>query len=715
MADLHITDGFGLNASVDLNDDSPFAKLKLSHISSLRQALKDEISKPIDQTSLKSFDFGADWSTPTSSLTDGVTVTGGAGVSGAISIVRPADKTLFPDDNKSPKIELTPDQCWVGIEINATAKAGVQASGNGFGAGIKGDTKLALTTHTLIQRRGDKFPVLLDALKAALDNFYIANTTAALRAMPLGIACVSELDGAVTITGSYQLPISVNALASADLPFNETISVQPADTVSLTGSIAFSGDLIVRTRKLNADTLEIGVYKKHGTTLTAAFTAEAGVELDLGSTDIAAPILKAVFPGANTKDAGVTGDDALDDALSDSVDRSLSISMNAACSAATTDEAAVIYQLDLSATDADATDAALKSALRGDWTLLAKLPNARFIRNIVTDAKEYKHKIAINLFGIYNAEDVATYLRSSTILHDGDGQISVIDKASASRISVASTPYAANPDKLRTALAQDFLATMTYAIVASKLQAGIAIQQSYFLYDKALTRQEMIDQILLGAALQLFTRDEWTGTLAANPVFPHAHISATAKYDNAAALKLFFADPAQHTARTRADLERVGRNALIASIDPNDPAGTQRLAVLNEDQTWSAMDANGNTGAFKTIPGLTQLPAPVLGAVAADWTAIAWWADAMTQVAPRLAGVLNYLANVPPGDFSTDPDFMARRKTLQVILASVAKNTHAAFAGGWGMAVTYALAGPNAERTIDITWSSQTKHYEANE
>jgi hypothetical protein len=85
----------------------------------------------------------------------------------------------------------------------------------------------------------------------------------------------------------------------------------------------------------------------------------------------------------------------------------------------------------------------------------------------------------------------------------------------------------------------------------------------------------------------------------------------------------------------------------------------------------------------------------------------------MVKVAPRLADLLASLATVPAGDFSTNPDFMARRKTLQNALAGVAKNTHAAFAGGWGMAVTYALAGPGTERSMDISWSSQTRHYEA--
>jgi hypothetical protein len=717
MATLKITDEFGLNTTVQFRDDSPFATSKLIHIAAVGQGLKNEIDKPIDQTFLKGFTFGADWSSPTSMLADVAKVTGGAGVCGAVSIARPIDKTLFPDDGFAPKIALTPDQCWVGIEIDASVDASLKASADGFGVGIAGTTKLGLTTHTLINKSGGQFPVLLDGLKAALDSFYVVSTAEALRNLPVGIVCVSELGGTVAISGSYQLPVSITPLASADLPFNYKVSVQPDATLKLAGSIAFSGDLIVRAHKLTGTTLEIGVYKKKGSTLSASFTAESGVGIDLGTTDLAAAILNTAFPGVNSKGAGISGGSAeeLNDALKDCVDRSLSIAMNVSCSAATTDEAAVIYHVDLSTGSADTTNAALKSALHGDWTLLARLPNAQSLRNIVTDSKEYKHKLAINLFGIYNAENVDTYVQSCTILHDENGHVSVIDKASASRISVAAMPYAADADKLRTALAQDFLATISYAVVASKVQPALAIQQSYFLYDKALPRQKMVDQILLGVALKLFAKGDWDATLRDSSVFPHAHISASAKYKDANILSLFFSDPIQHKPRTRAEIERAGRDAMIASIDPGDPAGSQRLSVLNDDQIWSAMDSTGNIAAFNTIPGLTQLSLPLLEAVGTDWEAIAWWADSMQHVPPRLADTLGFLATLPAsGDFSANPDFIAKTKLLQNALAGVARKTHAAFAGGWGMAVVFALAGTGAERDMDISWSSSTKHYEAN-
>lgn len=715
MADLQITDQFGLNTTLQLRDDSLLAKAKLTGLHGIPQSLKDEIDKPIDQTSLKGFSFGMDCSSPGAMVGGVAKITVCAGICGEVSIVRPTDKTLFPDDTFSPVIAITKDQCWMGAELDVSVDGNSQATVDGFGVGIKGTAKLGLTTYTLIESNGTQLPILQDGLKTSLDHFHVASTVDSLRNQAMGTVCATELTGTVTVSGSYQLPVSVNALASADLPFNYKISIQPEETLKLSGSIALCGDLIVRSHKVTNTTIDLGVYKKKGSTLTAGFTAGVGIGVDHGATDLAAGLLQTVFPGVDSKDSGISGDAAkgLNSALKDCIDRSLSIAMNVSCSAAATDEAAVIYRVDLNAGSLDETNTALKAALGGDWTLLSQLENAQRIRNIVTDSKEYKHKIAINLFGLYNAAEVDTYVQSCTILHDENGQVAVIDKTSASRLSVAATPYAADPDKLRTALAQDFLSTASYAVVASKLQPTLAIQQSYFLYDKGLTRQEMKDQILLGGALKLIEKGSWNDTLAANPVFPHARVSASAKYNTAGTLSLFFANTAQRQPRSRAEIERIGRNTMIALIDPNDSAGSQRLRALSDDQVWNAMDSIGDVASFGSIPGLKQLPPPVLGAVGADWSGIVWWSDAVTRAAPKLADLLEFLDTISAADFSSNPEFMAKSKEFRQLLGSVARKTHAAFVGGWGMAVVFALAGNGSERAMDISWSSVTKHYQS--
>jgi len=228
----------------------------------------------------------------------------------------------------------------------------------------------------------------------------------------------------------------------------------------------------------------------------------------------------------------------------------------------------------------------------------------------------------------------------------------------------------------------------------------------------------MQDQILLGVALKLIDEGQktqyWERTLAASRAFPHAHVSASNKYGNDGVLALFFADPGQRIPRSRPEIERAGRNVMIALLDPGDPAGPERLAALQNDSVWNAMDVNGNVAAFKTIPGLSQLSVTALGAVGVDWTAISWWADAMSKTALKLKDLLAFLETIPGDDFSHNPEFIAKTNAFQNILGNFVKKTHAEFVNGWGMAVVFALAGSGSQRDMDISWDHVLKHYHSN-
>jgi len=148
-------------------------------------------------------------------------------------------------------------------------------------------------------------------------------------------------------------------------------------------------------------------------------------------------------------------------------------------------------------------------------------------------------------------------------------------------------------------------------------------------------------------------------------------------------------------------LVRQGRTVMMALIDPADPAGMVRRSVLANDAAWQAMDESGNPAQFQFIGALSGLGPTQLGAVTADWTAIAWWADAMEKIGPALAGALAGTGS---------PDFMKKRQKLAGLLASVTRNTHAAFVGGWGLAVMFALSGA-AKATLDISSDGNSRHY----
>jgi hypothetical protein len=97
------------------------------------------------------------------------------------------------------------------------------------------------------------------------------------------------------------------------------------------------------------------IYKKQGATFDASFCASAGVGANLGSTELINEFFTAIDPGIDLSQSGSAAD--FQKVLSDSLDRSLAISLNAACTAAFADEAAI------------------DSALTGDWAKISQLPN----------------------------------------------------------------------------------------------------------------------------------------------------------------------------------------------------------------------------------------------------------------------------------------------------------------------------------------------------
>jgi hypothetical protein len=85
----------------------------------------------------------------------------------------------------------------------------------------------------------------------------------------------------------------------------------------------------------------------------------------------------------------------------------------------------------------------------------------------------------------------------------------------------------------------------------------------------------------------------------------------------------------------------------------------------------------------------------------------------MVKLGGQLAGLIPVLAASPTADPTKDADFMSHRRKVAAALAAVTHDAHAAFAGGWGLAVMFALSGSAPALTMDIGWDANARHYEA--
>lgn len=715
MADVSIVDGVGLSADLKIRDDSPLAKAGLRQLLTTTKDLYDDLDKPLDQVAVQSVALGGSFQSPQLLCQDLQNLSACAGVNCELNIVRSADQLLFPDDGFSPVVAIAPDQAWLGVEFDLIGSAKGGAAADGVGIAFAGSAKFTCTTYTLFAAAASPLPRLRDACVTAFENFSLTSNAAAVRSQPAQSIHVHELCGSVTVAVTLEQPFTLNPLAAANLPFNESASLQPDVTVQLCSSLGLAGDFLVRSWKVSDAVVRLGVYKKHGSTLSATLTAGAGVGGDIGSDDILGAVLNAALPGVNVAAAGITGDHAkaLNGVIRDALCRSLSAQMNITCSAAQTDEAAVLYEIQLSGGDGAATDRAIGLALHGDWTALESLPNAHRMRNIAVATAEKKRALSVNLFGFYNATSIGDYLKSCTVLADESGQVAMIDKVDASRISASVAPYAADTNKLRQALMEDFLCTATYAVVAGKMHLNLRVLQSYFDYKRAMSQEEMQENVLLGYALGVIPQGALDGVLQGHASFQHACVSAVVHYDMAALLDVFYKDPATRTQRSSQEIEQAGRQAMCLLLDASDATDAVRLSVLRNEAAWQQMDETGNTAAFGTLPTLSHLGATQLATVCADWVSIVWWAEALAKIAPALSRATTALEAAPASDPTHDPDFMKARQNLSNVLGAVTRNTDAAFVHGWGEAVMFALSGRQGAAQMDLAWNSMNRHFGA--
>lgn len=722
MATINITDNVAVSTDLEIRDDSPLAKAGITKLVSTAKQLFDDFSKPIDQADEQSFALGGTFTSPNLLTSDLSAVTAAAGINCALSIVKAADANLFPDDGFSPIIPVNPNQAWLGVDFDLTGTVAAGTTVNGVGVSFEGTGTLSCSTYTLFAPQAPPLPLLRDACAAGFSNFSLTTNAAALRSQLANTVNVTELSGSVTVAVALDVPFTLNPLASASLPFIQTASIQPSVTVELAPSIQVSGDLLVRSYKVSESVLRLGVYKKRGTTLSVSFTAAAGIEGEIGTTDVLGALLNKALPGVDIAATDITGDNAaaLNAAIQAGLDRSLSAQVNATCSATLTDEAAVLYEIDLEGGDTGATDGALGSALHGDWTSLEKLSqqtpaNVRRLRNIAVETVDKKRSFTVNLFGFYSAVSVSEYLKSCTVLVDESGQISIIDKLDASRISASVAPFAADGEKLRRALMEDFLCTATYAVVGGKLDFKLMVVQNYLEYKPEMSPHEMQENVLLGSMLGLIPFGSFDDALKANPSFKHACVTAVVNYDMPALLNVFFKDPAAMEPRSNQEIEVQGRRVMAALIVPpgDDDGDTDALRrkVLGDDAVWAKMDESGNIATFNTIDGLSGLGTTQLAAVSADWVSIAWWADALSRVAPAIKETMGTLSGVSSTDPTHDPDFMKARDRLADALGAAIRNSDAAFEPGWGEAVTFGLSGGHGVAQMDIDWAGGTRHY----
>lgn len=698
MPKISIKDFTG-SADLDLADSSALVDQKLDSLQTA-QAIMAALSKPVTDPTFGDAKCAATFEKPTIPF-EGNTVDIKGSINSVLSVSRAADSPLFGKDDYD-SVEIKNNECWIGVEVDTLLDASASVPlPQGFGLKFEASSASAFSTFKLIPDAVAPQTSLQEGLSEALSAFEIIATPVQAMNIPSGVICTGDLSGTLTVGGSWSLPLGVNqlSLAAANLPFNASVAVQPAVAVKIDGSIAITGEFAIRFRRVAAGLIRVGVYKKGGTTLSASFTASAGLGANVGDTDLISAFFSALFPSVDTSELSKDDTARFQQVLKDSLDHSLSISLNAACSAAHSDEAAMVFEVDTTAGDAASTRGALGSALTGDWTKLAALTNVKPIRDFVRETIEHKFSLTINVLGLYNYRSIGDFLLSMKVVkNEEDGTVVITDTGTAKRITTSTTPLAAKPDQLRMVLFESFLATATYKALAAGIGFGVMFnaKQDVLIYKDSMGHREAWKQ--LGAAVILgvmppTVRDQMPAT---GPKVHHARIAANSEYDNDDVMRFFFSDISKLTPRRVDDLKLLGREVLASLLDPLDPVDQARREHLLNQSLWDEMDQNP-----------AQIPPPLMS----DWFDIAEWAEAVAKVAPLLADTIAY-GKMVHGDPTVDGKFMEKRRNVALAINSVLHNTNAAFDHIFPICVMASLAGrtPGHEPmpVFEAVWNSQT-------
>ncbi len=659
----------------------------------------------LDQPAVRSFKTGLSFKDKIE-LGNGVDLSVQAGTHGSFSLVRRSEgaTSLFESSVFGEDFEIPEGACYVRVAFDAGAEVKPGGAVGSLSFGVQPGSSLEIANYR--NHPLSAGVTIVQALREAIGGFLIPARTSDLEAIPE--------KGAVTVTGAGSLKLSVeadllaltNPLAVAKLPGPLPVArVTAGGTIQVGAAYRIEGEFQIRAIRLDGKRVRIGWHRRKSTEWTVEATASAGVSVGTGEMDLFSTLVRAISadPKADIDELGLAGlspdqATAILAAVQAAVSRRLELALAVEMSALESGGAAFVYEVDLprltpciSRRSGSCSARRLERVARGHpaWRHVC-------VRSIWTQASEKRISLDVNLLGIYNFGSIASLVRTGTVLAEpATGTLVFTDQITADRVRSAQVNYGADTSKLRHVLAESFLITAVYR--GTEQAAGglsLASSQTFFELRNKTSRQDMLRSLRIGTALGL-----WNEPAAALPAdagdFGRTTVHARTDYDDALTTSLFLdADGQPHPLEF---YENAGRAALQLLVAEGDQDAVRRKPAIDDD-LWRRMKASGQPGFGQLFP---NLPAPLAGAIVADYSTIVWWAEAMAGASQRLAAMRRF-SHLNPTASPQNTEFQALRNALASHLAKVAKNTREEFGQPWGLVAMNEASGRRAPRSILI-------------
>lgn len=706
MPTIKLNDRFGLDVNIQPAPLSAFTRYfqGLPALVAEGADLKTLGGLSLSDPAITSLQTGLSFAEPVEIGREAPKLTVQAGVQGSFSVIAGGDNTLlFAPDDYGDNIAIPGGACYVAVALTASAGASVAGAAGSLGFGAQSGAAVAITNYRQFPARQGP-PTLLDALKESVAGFVLPASAGDLQAIPEGGVVTVDTQGSLKLSGTANLLAAVNPLATVELPSPlPALGVKGGASVQVGASFQVTGAYQIRAHRLDRNRVLLGWYRKHGAEVDVKAGANAGISANFGTTDLFSSLITAISGNAQAdlkelQHAGLSSAEiaTIQAAVTAAVDRKLELALSFELGALASDQAAFLYEVDLS-TLADDGVAAIGRALASDLSGLCAdetlLPaGIRTVRSIFTAIHQGKHTLTVSLLGIYNYISLSKLtLAGKVMVEPATGTLVITDTATADRVRSAAVNFGADADKLRHVLAESFLITAAYRGSRSVVSPP-ALKSSHLFFDlhDHTGPDQMRADVAVGAALGLVP----SGIPQGVTEFGRTSVYAETQYDDALTSALFLDSDGRP--RAPGEYENAGRGALQLLVpEGGDQAYRRRPAI--DDGLWTQMKATGQPGFAGLFPRLNTV---AVGVLTADYTTIMWWATAMRETAEHLSAMRGQFPANP-----SDPQFQKLRAGLAEHLKEVAANTREEFGQPWGMVAMDLVSGRRADARILITGS----------
>lgn len=696
MATIPLTDKFGLDIGAQPAPTSAllkyFQQLPSLHFDSLDMSKVGGLT--LDQSAIQSLSTGLLVKEPVNLGAGAPTFCIGAGAHASIQLIQDLHD-LPGSDGDQP--EKPSDTCYCSFALDASVSPSLSIAAGDITLGASPSTKVQLASYS---RFSPKTGVtLLRAIQETVAAFAAPLRSADLADLADGQITRATVSGKLELSGSVNLLATTNPLASASLPAPlPAAAVSAGGCVTIGVSCEIEADYEVVARKLDSGAVRLGWYRQTATEVAVHATASEGISAGFTGIDLFSKVVGAISasPEADIKEltgAGVPGEqaEAIHGAVHAAAARKLEIAVTSEISRRDSQAATFLYEIVPALLDIEGKQA-IDKALRDDLSGLHSpgLAGISCVSSIWDTVCKNSVELDVNLLGILNYRSVATLSLAGKVLYEpATGALVITDQASAERINSTQVNFGADTQKLRHVLAESFLITAAYHGAGKVASAPVLnCRHCFFELQDSTSRSDMARKLRTGAAIGLLAGAE-AAVPESVPNFGRTLFSVSTEFDGDMVTGMFLG--AGDRPLPREQYEAAGRAAIRFLVQDGDDDAVRRRPAI-DDALWNQMKDAGQPSFSRLFPGV---PGPLIGAIAADYSTIQWWADAMFDTAHELALVRKWLSQNPNAGLQ-DASFQELREHLADYLRQVAANTREEFGQPWGLIAMNQLAGRNA-------------------